>query len=78
MKSLLVVALGLSLWMAPELSFAKDCKKGKPCGEACIPKNKECTIAPAAAAAPKKECKKGKPCGNACIAKDKVCKADTK
>ncbi len=75
MKNLLIVAIGLSLWLAPEMSFAKDCKKGKPCGEACIPKDKECKIA---AAAPKKECKKGKPCGNTCIAQDKVCKSDTK
>lgn len=50
-------------------AFAKDCKKGKPCGEACIPQNKECSLD----ASKKKQCKKGKLCGDTCISEKATC-----
>lgn len=50
-------------------AFAKECKKGKPCGDTCISKDATCTEK-----SPPKSCKTGKPCGDTCIAKDAVCK----
>ena len=64
----LLTALVLATLLAPS-AFAKDCKKGKPCGDTCISKDATC----AADKGAKKECKKGKPCGDTCISKDATC-----
>lgn len=61
------VAITLALGTASPASAATTCTKGKPCGNACIAKDKECHISQA------KQCKNGKPCGDTCIAKDKQC-----
>lgn len=47
------------------------CKKGKPCGKACIPKCRTCHIKTKRRGKPK--CKKGKPCGKSCIKRDLTC-----
>jgi hypothetical protein len=65
---------------------ARNCKKGKPCGNSCISKNDVChkdagvttppaevAETPSVNAEPAKKCKNGKPCGKGCIAKDAVC-----
>jgi hypothetical protein len=62
-----LIALALSLTFTMASSAAPTCKTGKPCGDTCIAKDKECHTPKA------KECKTGKPCGDTCIAKDKQC-----
>ena len=64
-----LLALSLSLSLASIADAAPQCTTGKPCGDACIPKDKTCHIPKKAA----KECKKGKLCGDTCIAKEKEC-----
>lgn len=69
MKNSLALVLIAACLVTGASAFAKDCKTGKPCGNACIAKDKTCASdAPAA-----KKCKTGKACGNACISKDAVC-----
>jgi hypothetical protein len=38
----LFTTLLLATMLAPS-AFAKDCKKGKPCGDSCIAKDATCT-----------------------------------
>lgn len=42
MKNIMIVILGLSLFLSTEVSITKECKKGKPCGNTCIAKDKVC------------------------------------
>ncbi len=51
MKKLLggiFLVLALSLGFAPVSDAAPTCTKGKPCGDACIAKDKECHVGAAA------------------------------
>jgi hypothetical protein len=57
-----VLALGLS-------AQAKDCKKGKACGNTCIAQTATCHMDEKKA----KVCKKGKACGDTCIAATATC-----
>ena len=57
----------LSLNFALIAEAGPTCTTGKPCGDTCISKDKECHV-PAA-----KVCKTGKPCGDSCIAQSKTC-----
>jgi hypothetical protein len=67
-SSLLILSLVLAAGSTD--SQAKNCKKGKACGDACIAAGETCRAKQGA-----KVCKKGKACGNACIAMNKVCHA---
>jgi hypothetical protein len=64
-----LLALSLSLSFTAVADTAPKCTTGKPCGDTCIPKDKECH----ATAASAKKCTTGKPCGDTCIPKDKTC-----
>lgn len=54
------------------------CKKGKPCGKVCIPKENVCLIdKPQEVPEPRTyapNCKKGKPCGMSCIPWNRKCR----
>ena len=69
LKVILPAVVALAFGLGSGLAFADPpkCTTGKPCGNSCIAKDKECHIPKA------KECKTGKPCGDTCIAKDKTC-----
>ena len=54
------------------------CTNGKPCGNSCIAKDKECkTMGTGKACVPRsmatRVCSTGKPCGDACISMEKKC-----
>jgi hypothetical protein len=66
----LIVSL-FALVMVFSTAEAKNCSKGKACGNSCIAKDAVCKQDDAK---PAKNCKKGKACGDTCIAKDAVCK----
>ena len=74
----LVLVLSVSAISFEGVAQAKNCKKGKACGNTCIAQDAVCSTDSAKPAKPAKNCKKGKACGNTCIAKDAECKAESK
>jgi hypothetical protein len=51
-RCVLVVCLGLTLLAVDRAAGQKQCRKGIPCGNACIAATKVCHIGPPAAVAP--------------------------
>lgn len=78
-------SLGLSALFLPFHAMAKDCDRGKPCGDTCIAVEKTCHVdgweASAFDATPyfdsqqrsAPDCRVGKPCGRTCIEATDTC-----